>query len=57
MAATRTIRQLVLGRELLGAIASPLGIAELDLDVLAFRTTEAVQCAPESISERMRKRA
>ena len=42
--------------ELLGAIASPVGIAELDLDVLAFRIAEGMQTAPESISERMRRR-
>jgi hypothetical protein len=42
--------------ELLGTIASPIGIAELDLDVLAFRVAEGVQAAPESISERMRRR-
>ena len=41
---------------LLGAIASRVGIAELDLDVLAFRIAEGVQSAPESISERMRRR-
>jgi hypothetical protein len=39
-----------------GAIASPVGIAELDVDVLAFRITEGLQTAPESISERMRRR-
>jgi hypothetical protein len=39
--------------ELLGTIASRLGIAELDLDVLAFRIAEGVQTAPESISERL----
>ena len=40
---------------LLGTIASPVGIAELDLDVLAFRVAEGVQTAPEGISERMRE--
>ena len=42
--------------ELLSTVASPLGIAELDLDVLAFRVAKGVQTAPESISERMRGR-
>ena len=42
--------------KLLGTIAPPVGIAELDLGVLAFRITEGVQTAPESISERMRGR-
>jgi len=32
-----------LGRELRGAIASAIGIAELDLNVLAFRIAEGVQ--------------
>ncbi|MFZ1950814.1 MAG: hypothetical protein WA214_25550 [Pseudolabrys sp.] len=41
---------------LLGAIAPPVGIAKLDLDVLTFRVAEGVQTAPESISERMRGR-
>ena len=42
--------------KLLSTVASPLGIAELDLDVLAFRIPEGRQTAPESISERMRRR-
>lgn len=42
---------------LLGAIAPPVGIAKLDLDVLTFRVAEGVQTAPESISERMRGRS
>jgi hypothetical protein len=42
--------------KLLRPIAAPLGIAELDLDVLAFRIAEGVQAAPESISKRMRRR-
>ena len=40
--------------ELLGAIASPVSIAELDLNVLAFGITEG-ETAPESICERMRR--
>jgi hypothetical protein len=43
--------------ELLGTIASPVGIAEFDLDVLALRVAEGVQAAPEGISERMRRDA
>jgi hypothetical protein len=42
--------------ELLGTITSPVGIAELDLDVLAFRIAESMQTAPERISERVRRR-
>src|SRR5437660_8766619 len=42
---------------LLGTIASPIGVAELDPDVLAFRVAKGVQTAPESISERMRGEA
>src|SRR5262249_44196511 len=42
--------------KLLGAIAAPLGIAELDLDVLAFRIAEGVQTAPESVSKWMWRR-
>src|ERR1700747_2699042 len=41
--------------ELLGTITSPVGVAELDLDVLAFRIAE-LQTAPERISERVRRR-
>ena len=39
----------------LGAIAPRVGIAELDLDVLAFRIPECMQSAPESIRERVRR--
>ena len=39
--------------ELLGTIASPLGIAELDLDVLAIRVAKGAQTAPESIRKRV----
>ena len=42
---------------LLGTIASPIGVAKLDPDVLAFRVAKGVQTAPESISERMRGRS
>src|SRR5450631_3003601 len=42
--------------ELLGAVASAVGITKLDLDVLALRIAEGAQTAPESISERMRRR-
>jgi hypothetical protein len=42
---------------LLGTIALPVGVAELDPDVLAFRVAKGVQTAPESISERMRGRS
>jgi len=42
---------------LLGTIASPIGVAELDPDVRAFRVAKGVQTAPESISERMRGRS
>jgi hypothetical protein len=41
--------------ELLGAIASPVGITKLNLNVPAFRIAEGVQPTPESISERMRR--
>src|SRR6516165_5753672 len=41
---------------LLGAIASPVGIAKLDLDVFTIRVAEGVQTAPECIGERMRRR-
>src|ERR1700722_6699513 len=41
---------------LLGTIALPIGVAELDPDVLAFRVAKSVQAAPESIRERMRGR-
>src|SRR5262245_41424848 len=34
--------------KLLGTIAPPVGIAELDLDVLAFRIPECMQSAPEA---------
>src|SRR4029077_7297002 len=40
-----------------GKIASPIGVAELDPDVLALRVAKSVQTAPESISERMRGRS
>src|SRR6516225_4520145 len=42
--------------ELLGTIASRVGIAELDLDILAFRIAESMQTAPERISDRVRRR-
>src|SRR5438552_1573427 len=42
--------------ELLGTIASRFGIAELDLDILAFRIAESMQTTPERISERVRRR-
>src|SRR5262249_40447578 len=38
---------------LLGAIASPLGIAELDRDVLAFRIAESAQSSSKGIGKRM----
>src|SRR6266852_5754322 len=41
----------------LGAVAPPVGIAELDLDVLTFRVAKGVQTEPESINERMRGRS
>src|SRR6266487_4649980 len=41
---------------LLGTIASPVGIAKLDLDVFTIRVAEGVQTAPECIGERMRRR-
>src|SRR5436190_24373245 len=41
---------------LLGTIASPVGIANLDLDVFTIRVAESVQTAPECIGERMRMR-
>jgi hypothetical protein len=41
--------------KLRGAVASPIGIAELDLDVLAFRIPECMQSAPESIGKRVRR--
>src|SRR6516165_12250287 len=44
------------GGELLGAIASPIRIAELDPNVPAFGVAKGVQTAPESISEWMRRR-
>ena len=40
--------------KLLSTVASPLGIAELDLDVLAFRIPECMQSAPKSIRKRVR---
>src|SRR5215469_12802593 len=42
---------------LLGTIALPIGVAELDPDVLAFRVAKGVQTAPESVSERLRGRS
>ena len=42
--------------KLLSTIASRVGVAELNLDVLAFRIAEAVQTAPESIRKWMRRR-
>src|SRR5262245_32913891 len=41
---------------LLGTIASPVGIAKLDLDVFTIRVAEGAQTAPECIGERMRRR-
>src|SRR5256885_598718 len=41
---------------LLGTIASPVGIAKLDLDVFTIGVAEGVQTAPECIGERMRRR-
>src|SRR5881398_2974191 len=41
---------------LLGTIASPVGIAKLDLDVFTIRVAEGVQTTPECIGERMRRR-
>src|SRR5882724_6514477 len=41
---------------LLGTIASPVGIAKLDLDVFTIRVAKGVQTAPECIGERMRRR-
>src|SRR5438105_11096796 len=41
---------------LLGTIASPVGIAKLDLDGFTIRVAEGVQTAPECIGERMRMR-
>src|SRR5215212_11956285 len=41
---------------LLGTIASPVGIANLDLDVFTIRVAEGVQTTPECIRERMRMR-
>jgi hypothetical protein len=43
-------------RELLGAIASSVGIAELNRNVLAFRIAKGVQTAPEGVGEWMRRR-
>jgi len=40
-------------RQLLGAFATPAGIMEFDLDVLAFRIAERTQPSPERVSERM----
>jgi hypothetical protein len=42
--------------ELLCAIASPVAIAKLNHDVLAFRIAEAVQASPERVGERMWRR-
>src|SRR5215510_11621461 len=41
---------------LLSTVASPVGIAKLDLDVFIIRVAEGVQTAPECIGERMRMR-
>ena len=41
--------------ELLSTVASRVGVAELDLDVLALRIPEGVQTTPESIREWMRR--
>src|SRR5262249_1288298 len=41
---------------LLSTIASPVGIAKLDLDVFTIRVAEGVQTAPKCIGERMRRR-
>src|SRR5258708_18222074 len=41
---------------LLGTIASPVGIAKLDLDVFTIRVAEGVQTTPECSGERMRSR-
>jgi len=38
--------------KLFGAIASPVGTAELDVNVLAFRIAEGVQTPPESPARR-----
>jgi hypothetical protein len=40
-----------------GAVASPLRVPKLDHDILTFRIAEGAQTAPESISERMRRRS
>jgi hypothetical protein len=42
--------------DLSGAVASPLRVPKLDPDILTFRIAEGAQTAPESISERMRRR-
>jgi hypothetical protein len=42
--------------EFLSTIGSPIGLAELNLDVLAIRVAEGVQAAPEDSSERMQRR-
>jgi hypothetical protein len=39
--------------KLLGAIASPLCIAELNSDVLAFRIATCAQSSPKGIGKRM----
>src|SRR5215471_7958652 len=39
-----------------GTIASPVGIAKLDVDVFTIRVAEGVQTAPECIGKRMRRR-
>ena len=39
--------------ELLGAIASQIGVSKLNLYVLTFRIAESMQPAPKRISERM----
>jgi hypothetical protein len=41
--------------KLLSTVTSPVGIAELDLDVPAFRIPECMQPAPESIRKRVRR--
>ena len=42
-------------RILLGTIALPIGVAEIDLDVLAFRIAKRVQTTPECIRKRVRR--
>jgi hypothetical protein len=45
-----------LSRNLARAIAAPLGIADFESDIPAFRIAKGLQAASEGVRERMRRR-